>query len=84
MDDSDHVTQFFMSPTGYDRVSSSAPCAAYLIKIIPEDSKTPALSCHNIEESTVKFAVAMLGYELCAILSCCRVATLLFAMSNMT
>ena len=66
--------RFYLSPAGFEKPGHTAPCAAYLIKGVPDDSKIPPLLVAHTENAVVKFAVACLGLYMCRKLSCCDVA----------
>ena len=55
---------FFMSPTGYDKNSSVAPCAAWMIRAIPDDAKTEAMLIPNTVDKDMKFTLACQGVQM--------------------
>ena len=50
--------QFYLSSANFDKPSAAAPCVGWMIKGLPDDSKTPPLLVTSVESKMVKFNVA--------------------------
>ena len=59
-----HTVKFYLHPSGYDKVTSEMPCAAFLMKSLADsDKKTAPKSSLEVktEDETLTFAVASLS-----------------------
>ena len=62
-----HDVPFYLSSTNFDKPSAAAPCVGWMIKGIPDDSKTPSLLVASVKSEMVKFHVACI----CCMLTAC-------------
>ena len=57
----DQAVEYFLNGSGYDKPSSTAPCAGWIMKTVCTDDKkgtsSPPLLKPTIVEATVKFSV---------------------------
>ena len=56
----DDKMELYLSPAGFDKVTSVIPCAPWLIRQHPEEAKTKPLLMSKSEEVLVKITMANL------------------------
>ena len=59
----DQSVCLYLSAAGHDKASSTAPCIAWMIKSVPNDSKVWPLMSAEISEEIVKFSLANLNHK---------------------
>ena len=59
------AVDFYLSPSGFDKVTCAAPCAGFMVRAINDekDKVQPILRCDVSKSETLKFTVASLAFQ---------------------